>query len=271
MDHFEIQFVPCLDNAEIARASFDQHQFPMHFHDTYVIQMVDHGSDQFDCAGHRYTARPGDIVVIRPNSIHSGSPACQQRLKYRAIYPGHELIEQMSDSDDCPISLDQGVFRTDRRLLERFNKAFDQLARTPNGRARKSFGDLIRSLADLGDRHSSPSDPSVSPGIGKGLNYFHQHFDRSISLQELADICSLNHFQLIRFFRREIGMTPHQYMINFRILIAKRWLQTSGKNLSQIALEAGFADQSHMNRMFRRYFGTTPGRYRMNYRASLLQ
>src|SRR4051812_10652119 len=63
-----------------------------------------------------------------------------------------------------------------------------------------------------------------------------------------------------RFFRL-VGLTPHAYRIGVR-LNAARLLLASGVSPAEAAVEAGFADQSHLGRAFRSYFGTTPNRYR---------
>ncbi|WP_338149160.1 helix-turn-helix transcriptional regulator [Citrobacter cronae] len=64
----------------------------------------------------------------------------------------------------------------------------------------------------------------------------------------------------LRSFSREIGVTPHAYLIQLRVRKARRLLAT-GKSPVEVALLTGFADQSHLTRAFVRQFGVTPGRY----------
>jgi AraC-like DNA-binding protein len=62
---------------------------------------------------------------------------------------------------------------------------------------------------------------------------------------------------VIRAFRRELGVTPHAYLIGVRTERAARLLMHGGA-IADVAAEAGFSDQSHLTRHFKRRFGMTP-------------
>jgi AraC-like DNA-binding protein len=81
------------------------------------------------------------------------------------------------------------------------------------------------------------------------------------SLTELAALSGVSRFQLLRGFAREVGTTPHAYLVQRRVRLVRRLL-TAGRSPADAAVLAGFADQSHMTRAFVRQFGITPGRYR---------
>jgi AraC-like DNA-binding protein len=80
------------------------------------------------------------------------------------------------------------------------------------------------------------------------------------SLAELAAFSGVSRFQLLRGFAREVGTTPHAYLVQRRVRLVRRLL-AAGRSPANAALLAGFADQSHMTRAFVRQFGITPGRY----------
>jgi AraC-like DNA-binding protein len=81
-----------------------------------------------------------------------------------------------------------------------------------------------------------------------------------VSLAELADLSGVSRFQLLRGFAREVGATPHAYLVQQRVRLARQFL-AAGQPIVDAAINAGFADQSHMTRAFVRQFGVTPGRY----------
>lgn len=83
-----------------------------------------------------------------------------------------------------------------------------------------------------------------------------------ITLAELAGIAGLSVSHFCRAFRQSTGMAPHQYVIGRRIARAKELLARSQLSIAQIALEAGFASQSHLNAHFARALDTTPKRFR---------
>jgi AraC-like DNA-binding protein len=79
-------------------------------------------------------------------------------------------------------------------------------------------------------------------------------------LIELAKESGLSRYQLIRAFARELGLTPHAYILQRRIALAQRLIRC-GSDLAEVAVRAGFYDQSHLTRWFVRQFGVTPSRY----------
>jgi AraC-like DNA-binding protein len=76
----------------------------------------------------------------------------------------------------------------------------------------------------------------------------------------LADIAGLSAYYLVRVFHKYVGMPPHQYQKNVRVLKARKLL-ASGAAISEVAYRTGFCDQSHLNRCFKTTLGVTPGKY----------
>ena len=67
--------------------------------------------------------------------------------------------------------------------------------------------------------------------------------------------------QLLRGFARAVATTPHAYLLQLRVRLARRLL-AAGRYPAEAAAEAGFADQSHLTRAFSRQLGVTPARFR---------
>jgi AraC-like DNA-binding protein len=80
-------------------------------------------------------------------------------------------------------------------------------------------------------------------------------------LQELAQAAGLSQWHFLRQFKKYVGMTPHLWLVQHRILKAKRLLR-AGEPLVNIAMQCGFADQSHFTRHFKKALGVTPQNYR---------
>jgi AraC family transcriptional regulator len=87
------------------------------------------------------------------------------------------------------------------------------------------------------------------------------------SLSELAGAAGVHPAHLARSFRRTYGQSVGEYARALRLEWAAEQLALDGSSLANVALRAGFADQSHFTRAFRRHTGVTPGRYRELVRA----
>ncbi|MFL6604849.1 MAG: helix-turn-helix transcriptional regulator [Steroidobacteraceae bacterium] len=83
-----------------------------------------------------------------------------------------------------------------------------------------------------------------------------------LTLTSLAHEAGTSRYQLLRAFARELGLTPHAYIVQQRLALARRLIR-AGTALVDAASAAGFSDQSHLTRMFARQFGVTPARYRL--------
>jgi AraC-like DNA-binding protein len=81
-----------------------------------------------------------------------------------------------------------------------------------------------------------------------------------LTLAELAREAGLSRFQLIRGFARATGLTPHAYILQQRLALARQ-LILSRRDLAEVALLTGFYDQSHLTQYFVRQFGVTPRHY----------
>ena len=78
---------------------------------------------------------------------------------------------------------------------------------------------------------------------------------------DLAKLIRLSPRQFIRIFSNTFGTTPHRYIINKRVALAKE-LIAKGRLLVEIAVKLGFASQSHFSDVFRKVTGMPPGQFR---------
>ena len=87
-------------------------------------------------------------------------------------------------------------------------------------------------------------------------------FAARVTLDDLARACGVHPVHLARTFRQHYGCTIGDYIRDLRIEFVCRRMRLSNAPLAEIALAAGFADQSHLTRLFKRHIGLTPGEYR---------
>ena len=88
------------------------------------------------------------------------------------------------------------------------------------------------------------------------------NIDQRISVEALAKLANLSICYFVRAFKQSVGVTPHDYLIRRRVKRTMELLSDTDMSLSEIALAAGFADQSHCARRFRQHVGMSPRDYR---------
>ncbi len=123
--------------------------------------------------------------------------------------------------------------------------------------------------AQLLHRHSSRagepvlSDNGLSPrALRCVLSYIEDNLSHALSLQAIADTAGLSVSHLKVLFHKSVGSPVHQYIVRRRVDRAALMLRQTRRPISQIALDAGFAHQSHLAMHMRRILGVSPAELR---------
>jgi AraC family transcriptional regulator len=100
--------------------------------------------------------------------------------------------------------------------------------------------------------------------------YIDEKLSERLNTPELAALVRLSENHFARAFKMSLGLPPHAYVVQRRIMRAKTLILETDLPLSQVALESGMADQAHLSRLFRRFFGATPSACRSQNRVPLM-
>ena len=93
-------------------------------------------------------------------------------------------------------------------------------------------------------------------------DFLHDNFSMSFSCDDVATSAGVHPVHLARVFRRKHGCTIGEYVRRLRLNFVAREIVTTMTPLGEIAIAAGFADQSHLTKTFKAHFGLTPSDYR---------
>ena len=147
-----------------------------------------------------------------------------------------------------------------RRVYQEFRQADDAAPLAVEG--------LILELLAAVSRSRGESLPNgVASWLGEARDRLHADVAARPSLAELAAGVGVHPVTLARAFRRAFGCTVGEYLRRLRIERAAEQLATGSQPLAEIALAAGFADQSHFSNVFRRRVGMSPSAYRREVRG----
>jgi AraC-like DNA-binding protein len=119
---------------------------------------------------------------------------------------------------------------------------------------------LQRLLGEALARSRSEQRILLTPPIARARERLQTHYAESVQLRELAALVGMSKCHLVHLFHKEVGLPPHAYLIHVRVAHA-RILVAAGVPLTEVAMRAGFADQSHLTRRFKRVVGLPPGQF----------
>jgi len=105
-------------------------------------------------------------------------------------------------------------------------------------------------------------DNASSDAIDEVVTYINEHICDNLSLKHLASIASLSPYYFLRLFKKEVGMPPHEYIIETRINAAKFYLKTTSLSVKEIAGNLGFTSESSFCTTFKNRVNVTPSMYR---------
>ncbi len=252
---------------ECLSASFLTHEYAPHAHDTFSIGAIESGSQIATLSGRREETGPGDLYLIDPGVVHDGAPG-GEGYRYRMIYPDTKLfIDILEDVTGKAFNATPSFARALPRDPQ-FARAFHTAHRTleSGAGALESDESMFSVLAAIFARYGStivlPVDTKERSAVARARDCLIENFDSDVGLEELATVAGLSRAHLIRAFRREYHITPHAFLTDRRVLVARRLLR-EGRMPADVAVQCGFADQAHFTRHFKSRTGVTPGQFRV--------
>jgi AraC family transcriptional regulator len=210
--------------------------------------------------------RPGDINIL---SAGSDSSCCWDKpIDFFSLNLDPVFLDRIARESEGfgsgVVELTQSLHIQDPMLVQ-VSQWLAQEVRSKNAGGQLYVDSLMNLLGVHLLRHycaiATPSSPETSIGqtqIQHLLAFLHDHFDQDIALDDLAQLVHISPAHLRRVFKQATGVAPHQYLLQLRVDRAKALLQSGNHSIRDVALQVGFADQSHLNRHFKKYLGVTP-------------
>ena len=261
-----MKFAHSAPGIERLEAHFTGHAYDDHRHDTYALGLTLSGVQSFDYRGARQDSAAGQVMVLHPDESHNGRAGIEGGFRYRMIYVAPHLIATALEGRARHLPFLREAVSRDPRLVAALTLA---------------LGDIDQALEELAADNVTvaladallANDPSVRRSVrGRpqkaafrqadlARQFLDAHSAEIVTSETLEKISGLDRFTLARQFRHIFGTSPYNYLVMRRLEQARR-LMAAGVGLTDAALGAGFADQSHFTRQFKRSYGLTPGHWR---------
>jgi LacI family transcriptional regulator len=108
---------------------------------------------------------------------------------------------------------------------------------------------------------STHHQPVSSPYVMRARHYIRQYGCQGIKTEQVADYVGVSRSSLEDHFRRELGCTVHQEILNHKLTVAKRLLVRHDMSSAEVAIQCGFTSLQYMYAVFRRELDCTPREY----------
>lgn len=238
--------------------------FENHFHEDYVIGLVEAGERRLSCKNREYDLRAGDVLLFQPEENHACTQSDGGALDYRGlIIPKSVMLAAVEKATGRRLKPEftENVIRDDEtaRALRRLHQAVMREKGETDGEEA-----LLRLISILLRRYGQAEwvgAPTYTREIEKACGWIRLHFSEKTDLRQLGRSVGLSQSTLLRAFVREKGITPYRYLETIRINAAKALLER-GVSPAEAAAQTGFSDQSHMTRQFVSRIGLSPSAYR---------
>ena len=235
--------------------------FAKHSHEEFNIVALDSGKIELEF--HKQapqTLKANELAIFNPDQVHLTKSndtlgyysmlinkewvqAIQQELfgssQFLNIYPNILKVSALNREfiNICQLILEDNLEDISKKIEKFIKNLYSQ--------------DLLLSEAK-----------SSNSLLLKAQEYILQNIQNDLSVEDVAKNIGYTSAHLNRLFKEEFGLTLHAFLIDKRIQKAKELIKSSNLDLTQIAYEAGFFDQSHFIRNFKKRYSLSPKAYK---------
>ena len=244
----------------------------LHTHPFTELFYVVDGKGEFNIQGQRFPVKPNDFVIINPQVEHTELSSPDEPLEYIVLG-----INGLSFSNLTPVSEGGHPFsffnlRDEQKDILRYLNAMVQEATSQSMSYELVCHNLLEILLIKMLRHQHfdlevGKQSKATKDISFIKHYLETYYHESIQLEDLASMTHLSRFYISHSFKKEIGMSPMEYLIAIRIKESKILLRTTNYSISQVADIVGFTTPTYFSKQFRKSTGISPTDYREQYQG----
>lgn len=269
----------------ISHFELSEWPYPLHNHNHFEVIFIHRGSGRHIINEHQFEYQEGDVFLLGPQDSHTFNIASSTLFTYIRFT---EFFFQNSPGNLSGRNLKQTIeylFHTPYQSLGSLIKESAEKKKVESlisvlleeyNQRKKAFAEniieyVIRSILGILARNMSAQafftqleSPKRSQALEDILVYVRQHiyYPEKLRMENLAAHLGYSPNYLSIFFKRQTGESLQQYILRYKLKLVESRLRYSEWNISQIAFELGFSDESHLSKLFKKYYQLSPGEFR---------
>lgn len=257
---------------------------PFHWQDGFELIYIKRGRGLVQIEFETYEANQGDIFIVLPGQPHGIRQFEDMRMEYENIifdanFLGNDVLDicrqkylqPLLGGELCfPVKIGAGheCYEKVSGFLDMADQLCDKRPKGyefgVKGAIQLFFSELFAMATEK--EESAPEKKSIQR-MKLVLTYMEEHYEKGISVEEMAKVCGYSASHFMRWFKQMTGMGFGQYFIEFRLEKAAVRLRTSEDGVLEISEQTGFHNLSNFNRLFKKKYKCTP----LKFRKKLLQ
>lgn len=265
-------------------AGYEAGQVPWHWHNEVELVVVLRGQPCYHIGEETVTLQEGEGIFINANILHMidqapGGQAVILAILFEPAFicgqPGSDIakkyVDPVTSCAELPFLRLRPQTGWQAELLDLLNTA--GAAEQAGGygselSVRNALSSFWRTLA-INTRHltGASAESKVSPDnrrIKQMMQFIQSNYAGAVTLDQIAAAARVSVSECCRCFGRTLGMTPFEYLLQYRVNAAARLLVDTPCTVTEIAHDVGFETPSYFGKKFKARFGCTPSQYRKN-------
>ena len=244
----------------------------LHFHDFFELSLVYEGKSDYLVNGETVTLTPGTVHLVTPSDYHMQITQDGEHFRYfNIIFTAdvlHDSVAMALEDAGGPICLRPSpsqsaeIFDLARKLLAEYQSLANS---SPPVFGEHLIRQGIEALCILILRampESARSDDDQLLPIRRALSMIRRQYRKKLSLQEIAEKVYLSPAYFSQLFHKTMGVPFSEYLTDYRLQIAARYLRAGNLPMKEIASLSGFPTFPYFSAAFKKRFGVAPSVYR---------
>ena len=245
-----------------AESSFNQQ---LHFHDFYELSLIYEGSSRFLINGSSFVAAAGSLQLIRPSDYHRQMTDTGEYIRYYNLIFRQEVLSNVL-LDALEVAVEPFCFQMQEKEMQKMTQLLLELKREQEEKEafwEKMSADLIEKICILILRKSpkkrQAKEEEIPEAVRRSLVFVRQHYREKIRLSDAAQKAGLSESYFSSVFHACMGVTFSEYMLNYRLSLAKRMLEEGNISSKEVCAACGFFSYSYFLTTFRQKYDISPG------------
>lgn len=260
---------------------FSRHLVPWHWHDDFEIILITEGCAHIMVENQCVPVKAGNAILVNSGLLHSvnaGLPEpahCHSIVFHPRLIGGsidsifwQKLVHPITEGQPFHWLLLDAACPWQAEVIDSFDRAWQAALLMPEHfeitiryLLSCAFYTLIKNLPTQ-EQDVSEKDRLAAERTKAMMQYIHEHYTEETTLSQIAGSAAISESVCLRSFRRAIGVSPIQYILQYRLERAAELLSATDAKAKDIALAVGFSDFSYFTKVFRKVKGCTPIEYR---------